>query len=147
MKALILVGSGDASSHSLSLGRAIEAELKALNVETELINLIEYGLPLFDRGVERADAYDEKTRSFLEKSYAANAFVWVTPIYHNSFSAILKNALDWQHTKFPGKVVGLASNGGGRSPQAVDQLMMVARAQQLNIGIATFFCDFSYRSL
>jgi NAD(P)H-dependent FMN reductase len=131
MKILLLVGSGDAQSHSLGLGRAIEAELHALGAETELINLVEYRLPLYDRSVERADAYDEKTRAFLEKSYAADAFVWITPIHHNSFSAILKNALDWQHTKFPGKVVGLASNGGHRSPQAVDQLMLVARAQHL----------------
>lgn len=39
--------------------------------------------------------------------------------------------MDWQHTKFPGKVVGLASNGGNRSPQAVDQLMPIARVQHL----------------
>lgn len=131
MKVLILVGSGDNVSHSLGLGIAIESELKALGVETELINLVEYGLPIYDRGIERAEEHDEKTKIFLEKSYATDAFVWVTPIYHNSFSAILKNALDWQHTKFPGKVVALASNGGNRSPQAVDQLMIVARAQHL----------------
>ena len=67
----------------------------------------------------------------MEKSYDADAFVWITPIYHNSFSSVLKNALDWQHTSFPGKVVGLASNGGERTTQAVDQLMWVARAQHL----------------
>lgn len=131
MKVLILAGSGDKQSHTLVLGKAIATSLKAKGAEVEVINLIEYGLPLFDRGVERTGDYDKKTRAFLEKSYAADAFVWVTPIYHNSFSAILKNALDWQHTKFPGKVVGLASNGGSRSPQAVDQLMIIARAQHL----------------
>lgn len=131
LKILLLIGSGDAKSHSLGLGQCIEAELKKLGAETELINLVEYKLPLYDRSVERAKAHDERTKTFLEKSYATDAFVWVTPIHHNSFSAILKNALDWQHTKFPGKVVGLASNGGNRSPQAIDQLMMVARAQHL----------------
>lgn len=131
MKILLLVGSGDSKSHSLALGETIEDQLRLLGAETELINLADYGLPLFNRAVERADAYNQKTREFLAKSYAADAFVWVTPIYHNSFSAILKNALDWQHTKFPDKVVGLASNGGNRSPQALDQLMVVARAQHL----------------
>lgn len=131
MKVMLLVGSGDAKSHSLSLGQSIETELKKLGAETELINLIEYKLPMYDRAVERAKAQDEITKAFLDKSYDVDAFVWITPIHHNSFSAILKNALDWQHTKFPGKVVGLASNGGNRSPQAVDQLMMVARAQHL----------------
>lgn len=140
MKVLILVGSADADSHSLHLGRAIEKSLQKNGADTEVINLIDYGLPLYDRGVERADKFDEKTKSFLQKSLEADAFVWVTPVYHNSYSSRLKNALDWHHsTKFPGKVVGLASNGGNRSPQAVDQLMLVARSQGL-VSIPTRVC-------
>ncbi len=129
MNILLLVGSGDQNSHSLHLGQAIETELKKHGATTELINLVEYNLPLYNRQVERDEAHDDKTRAFLEQSRAADGFVWITPIYHNSFSAILKNALDWQHPKFPDKVVGMASHGGHRSAQAVDQLMMVARAQ------------------
>jgi NAD(P)H-dependent FMN reductase len=129
MNILLLIGSGDGNSHSLHLGQAIEAELKSQGAETEIINLVEYDLPLYSRQVERDQAHDKKTQAFLEKSRAADGFVWITPIYHNSFSAILKNALDWQHPKFPDKVVGMASHGGHRSAQAVDQLMMVARAQ------------------
>lgn len=139
MKVLLLVGSGDEKSHSLGLGKAIEEKLKSFGAETELINLVEYGLSLYNRSIERANSYDQKTKDFLDKSYAVNAFVWITPIYHNSFSSVLKNALDWQHTKFPGKVVGLASNGGNRSPQAVDQLMVVARAQHL-VSLRTRVC-------
>ncbi len=140
MKVLILVGSADADSHSLHLGQTIEKSLQQNGAEIELINLIEYGLPLYDRGVERADEFDEKTKAFLQKSLEADAFVWVTPIYHNSYSSRLKNAIDWHHsTKFPGKVVGLASNGGNRSPQAVDQLMLVARSQGL-LTIPTRVC-------
>jgi NAD(P)H-dependent FMN reductase len=131
MKILLLVGSGDTNSHSLSLGNAIKSQLETLGAKTELIDLHDYKLPIYDRNVERADAHDQKTKDFLAKSADVDAFVWVTPIYHNSFSAILKNALDWQHTKFPGKVVGLASNGGHRSPQAADQLLLVARALHL----------------
>ena len=132
MKVLILVGSADTDSHSLHLGQAIKTELDLLGTETDLINLIEYRLPLYDRRIERENTYDEKTRAFLEKSLSVDAFVWVTPVYHNSYSSMLKNALDWHHsTKFPGRVIGLASNGGNRSPQAVDQLMLVARSQGL----------------
>lgn len=130
MNALVLVGSGDVNSHSLSLGKTIARKLEEKNVETEVLNLVEYGLPMYDRTIEREQSYDNKTSEFLKKSVGADIIVWVTPIYHNSFSGILKNALDWQHkTKFDGKVIGLASNGGGRSPQAVDQLMLVARSQ------------------
>ncbi|CAN5708182.1 hypothetical protein BH23PAT2_BH23PAT2_10340 [soil metagenome] len=132
MKIMILVGSADTNSHSLHLGQAIQSELQSLDQDVELINLVEYGLPLYDRTSERQNAYDEKTRSFLDKSLEMEVFVWVTPIYHNSYSAMLKNALDWHHsTKFPGRVVGIASNGGDRSPQAADQLTLVARSQHM----------------
>lgn len=140
MKILILVGSADSNSHSLHLGEAICNELKTLYQDVEIINLAEYGLPLYDRSIERAQAWDAKTRAFLDKSLEMDAFVWVTPIYHNSFSGVLKNALDWHHsTKFPNKVVGIASNGGNRSPQAADQLTLVARSQHMHI-IPTRVC-------
>ena len=140
MKIMILAGSADANSHSLHLAQAIQNELQALGQTPELINLIEYGLPLYNRAIERENSYDKKTRSFLDKSLEMDAFVWVTPIYHNSYSAMLKNALDWHHsTKFPGKVVGIASNGGNRSPQAADQLTLVARSQHL-LTIPTRVC-------
>lgn len=140
MKILILVGSADANSHSLHLAQAINDELKSLNQEVELINLVEHKLPLYDRSIERSQSWDEKTRSFLDKSLEKDAFVWVTPIYHNSYSSTLKNALDWHHsTKFPGRVVGIASNGGHRSPQAADQLTLIARSQHM-LTIPTRVC-------
>jgi len=140
MKIMILVGSADADSHCLHLGLAIKDEFQSLSQDVELINLVDYDLPLYNRTIERQNAYDEKTRSFLDKSLEMDAFVWVTPIYHNSYSAMLKNALDWHHsTKFPGKVVGLASNGGNRSPQAADQLTLVARSQHM-LTIPTRIC-------
>lgn len=140
MKILLLIGSADAQSHSLALGQAIESNLQELGAQTELINLIESGLPLYDRRIEREQTQNDQTKAFLQKSLEADAFVWVTPIYHNSYSSTLKSALDWHHsTKFPGKTVGLASNGGNRSPQAVDQLMLVARSQGL-VTIPTRVC-------
>lgn len=137
---MILIGSADADSHSLHLGQAIQNELQALSQEVEFINLVEYGLPQYNRTIERQNAYDEKTRTFLDKSLEMDAFVWVTPIYHNSYSSMLKNAIDWHHsTKFPGRVVAIASNGGNRSPQAADQLTLVARSQHM-ITIPTRVC-------
>lgn len=130
MKVGILVGSSDRNSHSLGLGTEIQNELVKQGVDVTLLNLIDQKFPLYDRGLERAEDFPEVIQNFLELSQQMDAFVWVTPIYHNSYSAMLKNAIDWQHKmKFHGKVLGLASNGGNRSPQAADQLMLVARSQ------------------
>lgn len=130
---MLLVGSGDENSHSLHLGQAIELSLKAKSTETTLINLAELGLPVYDRAVERTNSYDQKTSDFLKVSREADAYVWVTPVYHNSYSAVLKNALDWQHFFMDDKVVGMASNGGNRAPVAIDHLMVIARSQHLII--------------
>lgn len=130
MKIGILVGSSDRESHSLGLGKEIQNQLVRGDVEVTLLNLIEENFPMYDRALERADEIPEVIQNFHRMSEQMDAFVWVTPIYHNSYSAMLKNAIDWQHKmKFHGKVVGLASNGGNRSPQAADQLTLVARSQ------------------
>lgn len=140
MNIVILVGSSDAESHSLHLGKAIQDRLVELDSNVDLLNLIDCGLPLYDRRVERDESYSQKIKDFIHRSSNADAFVWITPIYHNSYSAVLKNALDWHHaTEFTGKVLGLASNGGNRSPQAVDQLTLVARSQGM-ITIPTRVC-------
>jgi len=128
MKLIVLVGAGTEDSRSLSLGKAIAVALQRPDVEVELIDLLELKLPPYNATTEVNKTYDTKTQKFLDKSRAADGWVWVTPVYHNSFSSILKTALDWQHFTFENKVLGLASHGG-RSPAAVDQLLMVARAQ------------------
>jgi azobenzene reductase len=133
MKILILIGSANKNSHSLHLGQAISSSLQKREANTDLIDLVELGLPSFDRAVDLSKNYDEKTANFLQKAREVDAFVWVTPVYHNSYSSTIKNALDWLHFFMDGKVVGLASNGGNRAPVAIDQLMIVARSQHLII--------------
>ena len=143
-KVLILVGSGTENSRSLNLSHEIEKSLNKQGVNTEMIDLRLLALPQYDATIENTDTYDDKTRRFLDKSKRADGFIWVTPVYHNSYSSILKTALDWQHFKLTNKVVGLASHAG-RSPQPLDQLMLVARAQHavpIPIRVATNNEDF-----
>lgn len=131
MNILILVGSADRNSHSLHLGQAIGASLKKNNADVTLVDLVELGLPMFSRAIDRSKEYDPKTAHLIEQAKKSDALVYVTPVYHNSFSGILKNAIDWLHFFMDGKVVGLASNGADRAPVAIDPLMIVARSQHL----------------
>lgn len=138
-KVLLLVASATERSRSLNLGVAIEESLKRPGIDTELIDLRELRLPIYDVTVEKSDAYDDKTRAFLYKSQRAAGFIWVTPVYHNSFSSLIKTALDWQHFFMDGRTVGMASQGGNRNTSAVDQLLVVARSQHL-VAIPTRVC-------
>jgi azobenzene reductase len=130
-KVLVLTSSASSGSRTLGLGRAIAENLQQKGAQVELIDLIELGLPTYNYTVEKQDSYDDKTRQYLDKCHQADAFVWVTPVYHNSFSSLLKTALDWQHFWMDGKVVAMASHGGGRSTAPLDQLSIVARSQHL----------------
>jgi len=72
---------------------------------------------------------DPEVHRLVLAANAAQAFVLASPNYHNSFSGLLKDALDnLSVPQFNGKAVGLASNGGGMpASQAVDQLRIVVR--------------------
>ncbi len=76
-----------------------------------------------------------------DEARAADGFVFATPIYHNSFSGVLKNTLDLLNVEphFRSKPVGLVSHGGGRSSQAVDQLRIVTRGLNA-VAIPTQVC-------
>lgn len=72
---------------------------------------------------------DPDVRRLDDEARRADAFVFATPVYHNSYSGVLKNTIDLLSIDphFRDKPVGLVSYGGDRSPQAVDHLRIVVR--------------------
>lgn len=130
-KVLLLVGSGRPHSDTKALGNAIERSLQARGATTVLLDLLAADIPNVDPKYHRdpAENPDPRIQNLVEQSNLADAFVFLTPIYHNSFSGLLKNTLDnLAVAQFSGKVIGLGSNGGNRTTQAVDQLRIVSRA-------------------
>jgi NAD(P)H-dependent FMN reductase len=83
--------------------------------------------PRFHEHPERHPA--PEVRAFVEATTAADALVLGSPVYHNSYAGVVKNAFD--HLAIPQvarKPVGLLPNGGGAvSTQAVDHLRLVVR--------------------
>lgn len=139
-KILILVGSSSHNSHTLNLSKVIAKKLQEFKVEVNLIDLVEYELPQYDLNNEKDFLVNHpKVVEFIRLSKEADGFVWGTPVYHGSFSGILKNALDWQHFFLKNKVVGLISNGNERGSMSVDHLTLVARTQHA-IAIPTRVC-------
>lgn len=93
---------------------------------TELIDLREYDLPVFD--ADNRDAGDAtRLRQQLDE---ADAIVLGSPMYHGSYSAPLKNALDYcGFDEFENKTVGLLAVSGGQFPTPVlEHLRSVCRA-------------------
>ncbi|MFC4542184.1 NADPH-dependent FMN reductase [Halosolutus amylolyticus] len=117
----------DASYTRRALERVLTAADRA-GASTELLDLREFELPLFDADVDRADAGDAEV--LARRVREADAIVLGTPMYHGSYSSPLKSALDYcGFDEFEDKTVGLLAVSGGAFPvTALDHMRSVCRA-------------------
>ncbi|KAK9810324.1 hypothetical protein WJX72_008682 [[Myrmecia] bisecta] len=118
--------------------KAVEQALKgaaSTNCHVELIDLAQYDLYFCD-GLDYQSANFKKhansgVKQLREKLQGAKGIILGTPEYHNSFSGVLKNALDLTgFAEFEGKVVGLVAVSGGAMGglQALQGLRDICRA-------------------
>ncbi|HEX9942099.1 MAG TPA: NADPH-dependent FMN reductase [Thermoanaerobaculia bacterium] len=142
LRILLLSGSTREPSYTSVLTRAVQRALHRQGVETTFWNLRESTLPIADPAFHNdpRNHPDEVVRSLVTVAEASDGFVLASPIYHNSYSGVLKNALDHLTiAQFRYKPVGLASHGGNRSSQAVDHLRIVVRGL-LGVAIPAQVC-------
>jgi len=121
-----IVGSlRDESYTRVAVQRALAAA-EAAGGTTELLDLRALDLPVFD-----ADARETGDAARLTDAvYEADSVLLGTPVYHGSYSSVLKNALDYcGFDEFEDKTVGLLAVAGGGFPiTALDHLRTVCRA-------------------
>jgi NAD(P)H-dependent FMN reductase len=128
---VLISGSGSKNSHTRGLLMHIATLLEKRGMKTTLWDLYENSLPATDPD-HHGDPFhpNEAVREFISLVNSADGLVLGTPLYHGSFSGILKNALDnLGSDAFKNKHVGLVSNAGGiGNMQAAEQLRSVVRA-------------------
>jgi NAD(P)H-dependent FMN reductase len=108
-----------------AVDHALKAAQRAGGTATG-IDLRDYDLPVFDPDDE--DAGDaERLRETVRE---ADSVILGTPMYHGSYSAPLKNVLDYcGFDEFEDTTVGLLAVSGGRFPvTALEHLRSVCRA-------------------
>jgi len=115
----------DGSYTRKSLRIALDAAADA-GASTELLDLREWELPVYDADDDSAG----DAGSFRERVRTADSVLLGTPVYHGSFSAPLKNALDYcGFDEFEQTTIGLLAVAGGRFPiTALEQLRTVGRS-------------------
>ncbi|MEF8881502.1 MAG: NADPH-dependent FMN reductase [Halapricum sp.] len=121
-----IVGSlRDGSYTRVGLRRALR-EAESAGASTDLLDLRELDLPVFDADAREAGDAGQLKRRVRE----ADSILLGTPVYHGSYSAPLKNALDYcGFDEFENKTVGLLGVAGGSFPiTALDHLRSVCRA-------------------
>jgi NAD(P)H-dependent FMN reductase len=127
MKVQIVIGSTRPGRVSDRIGKwvALEAKNKG-GSEVEIIDLADYVLPYLDEPIspqfnpERKP--NETAAKLLAKFDEADSFVLITPEYNRSYSAVLKNALDYADFQFKQKPVALVSHGVTGGAQAISHL-------------------------
>lgn len=126
MKVLALLGSLRERS---ATRRALEIALSGTQktpLEVTVVGPQPLRLPLFEEGVTEKDP---DVVAFRNQVAAADALLIASPVYHDSYSGVLKNAVDHLYNELADKPVALIAVGGGRTGQgqALEHLRAVFR--------------------
>ena len=135
----IVIASTRPGRLGLPIALWLEAEARAHSGfdEVELIDLAEVALPFMNEpGHPRLKQYTHQhTRDWSARISAVDAFVFVMPEYNYGYNAELKNALDYLHSEWHYKPVGLASYGGvaagTRAAQMIKQVVTTLKMTPL----------------
>jgi chromate reductase len=93
----ILAFSGSLRTASLNhamLGIVADAA-RAAGTEVSIIRLRDFPMPLYNQELEDANGMPEKAAKLKRIFAAHDAFLIASPEYNSSYSAALKNAIDW----------------------------------------------------
>jgi NAD(P)H-dependent FMN reductase len=103
------------------------------SAEYELVDLVDYGLPLLDEPVPPAmgPATKEHTKRWAAKVASFDGYVFVTPEYNHGPPAALKNALDFLYREWCNKSAGFIGYGGVGAARSVEMLRAICSNLEL----------------
>lgn len=131
MHVMLISGSTRPMSKSLAIVNLLQERLEARGAASHVWALSEWPLPIMDPETQASykRGTDPVLSRFAEDAEIADAFVLATPVYHDSYSGALKNALDFLPPRaLAGKVFGLTSHGARQTTQPLAHLSAVVRA-------------------
>jgi NAD(P)H-dependent FMN reductase len=114
MKIVILSGSIRLGRQSHKIAYYLERKLQDRGMETDLIDLIDYPLPLLEERVNLHPNPPGGTVDLSRRLHEADAILLVSPEYHGSYSGVLKNAVDYFRTEFQKKPIGVVTATAGK---------------------------------
>lgn len=124
----IILGSTRRGRQSPKVARFVAERLRRTGtVETEILDLLEYDLPMMEERLRFQDDPPPQVRAMSEKLARADSIVIVTPEYNNGYPGVLKNALDYFLPEYRRKPFGIVtvSAGGFGGIYCLAQLRLV----------------------
>ncbi len=125
---------------------------KRTDAEFELIDIIDYNLPLLDEPTPAVyqNYTKEHTKAWSKKIAEMDGFIFVTPEYNHGVSGAFKNAIDFLNVEWNNKAVGFVSYGSAMGVRAVENLRVIVAELQMadvqkgvQLSLFTDFVDFS----
>jgi NAD(P)H-dependent FMN reductase len=97
------------------------------DIDVDLVDLRDYPMPFFDEVASNAWApsKDPVAQRWQKKVAQYDGYIFVTAEYNHSFSAALKNALDYAYPEWNRKPAAYVGYGGVGAARAVEQLRLV----------------------
>jgi len=153
LKIAVVLGSTRENRNGAAVAEWVLEQAKGrTGADYELVDLRDHPLPFFDEpmGPSMAASAKPEVVRFAEVIGGYDGFVFVTPEYNHSFSAVLKNALDCIYGEWVDKAAALVSYGSYSGARAVEQLrgvlseLQVAHVRgQLGFNLFTDFTDYT----
>src|SRR6056297_1146366 len=114
----------DGSYTRIALKHAL-ATAEEYGAETELLDVREYDLPVFDPDEDEPPEATELKRKIRE----ADSVIWGSPVYHGSYSSAFRNVHDYcSFDEYEDTTVGLLTvAGGGSFASTLDHMRVTAR--------------------
>ena len=127
MRIQVVLGSTRPGRITERVAKWVVNEAKELaDAQVELIDLQDYQLPYLDEPISPQYNPDRKpnpaAKKLLDTFAKADAIILVTPEYNRSYSAVIKNAIDYVDFQFKQKPVMLVSHGSTGGAQAISHL-------------------------
>lgn len=122
VKILAFSGSGRKGSFNQKLVQVAAQGARESGATVEVLNLGEYGLPIFDEDLERDQGIPQAVHDLKKLFIESHGLLIASPEYNSSLTALLKNTIDWitrpvegetPLQAFDGKVAGLMATSPG----------------------------------
>jgi len=137
LKILVLAGSTRQASTNRMLARDAAEALRNAGLEAIFADLRDYPMPLYDGDLEDASGLPPAAKTLKDLARESDGFAIASPEYNGSYSAVLKNGIDWMSRAedgegpvevFKGKPAAILSaspgqGGGGRVLKQLRQLL------------------------
>ena len=124
-------------NENMKLANILKEQLNSLGKQSEIVNLVELNLPMYDSYKEEHDGIPTKVNELIEKMKKADGYIFVSPEYNYSLPPVLVNTVAWVsrvgddfRELFTLKTIQLATHSGGGG----SDVMNAMRAQFTKLG-------------